>query len=92
MEAQIPCVWCGFNNRAIGQTAGCYENSEAAGVLHKDILWGVLTCGGCGERSVFQLKDGYGLGYLPGKLFQEAVAPGVADNAKEMIGEARLSF
>ena len=90
--AQIPCASCGFNHRAIGQTARFSEGSPAAAVLNKDVLRGVLTCGKCGGKTVFQLEDGYGLSYLPGKLFVEDLRRDVAPNAQEMFREALLCF
>ena len=65
--AQIPCSWCGFNHRAIGQSAGFSEGSPAGKVLYEDVLRSVLTCGQCKQKTVFQLERGYGLSYLPGK-------------------------
>lgn len=90
--AQIPCAWCGFNHRAIGQTASFSSGSPAAGVLHQDVLRCVLTCGKCGAKTVFQLEDGYALSYLPGRDILLELNQSVPAEAKEMYEEARLCF
>ena len=90
--AQIPCAWCGWNFRNIGQTEKYSTGSPANDVLPKDILRCVLTCGKCGGKTVFQLEDGYALTFLPGKLLTEGLRNIVAPNAKEMHEEALLCF
>ena len=90
--AQIPCAWCGFNYRAIGQTTRPMDGSAAAKVHHGDVLRGILTCGDCGEKSVFELKDGYALTDLPGKDILLELNRNAPTQSREMYEEARLCF
>ena len=90
--AQIQCSWCGFNHRGISQTYRYSEGSPAATVLNKDVLRGVLTCGKCGEKTVFQLENGYALGYLAGKDTLVTLNPNAPEGSHEMYEQARLSF
>lgn len=89
---QIPCAWCEWNFRNIGQTATYSDESPAGKVLPKDILRCVLTCGQCRKKTVFQLENGYALTFLPGKLLTVDLQSDVAPNAKEMLEEALLCF
>ncbi|MDA1097284.1 MAG: DUF4145 domain-containing protein [Chloroflexi bacterium] len=92
MAGQVPCAWCGFNLRTIGILNRYSDGSPAASVLYKDRLRGLLTCGKCGEATVFEMTDGYGLSFLPGKDMLPLLGGKVPDAAKEMYSEARLCY
>jgi hypothetical protein len=89
---QIACSVCGFNYRTISQTASAMEGSEAARIHREDVLRGLLTCGSCGEKIIFQLQDGYALTFLPGKILTDDLRKDAAPNAKEMFNEAVRCF